>query len=145
MTTIWYGGDYNPEQWSPGVWPEDVRLMRRAGVNIATVGVFSWARIQPDEGIFDYGWLDRVIDLLHAGGIAVDLATGTASTPPWATTKYPAILTETREGAIRWPGARQHWAPTSPDYVTTTELPPSTSRWTRKRCPGRYRMWKWSF
>jgi beta-galactosidase len=114
--TIWYGGDYNPEQWPEEVWAEDVRLMQRAGVNMATVGVFSWARIQPDEGVFDYDWLDRVIDGLHAGGIAVDLATGTASPPPWAAAKYPAMLTETREGAIRWPGGRQHYAATSPDY-----------------------------
>jgi beta-galactosidase len=114
--TVWYGGDYNPEQWPEEVWDDDVRLMRRAGVTMATVGVFSWARIQPDEGIFDYDWLDRVIDKLHAGGIAVDLATGTASPPPWATARYPQMLTENREGAIRWPGSRQHYAPTSPDY-----------------------------
>jgi beta-galactosidase len=113
---IYYGGDYNPEQWPEDVWLEDVRLMRRAGVNLATVGVFSWARIQPDEGVYDYDWLDRVIDLLHENGIAVDLATGTASTPPWATTRYPAMLTRNHEGAIRWPGSRQHWAPTSADY-----------------------------
>ena len=113
---IWYGGDYNPEQWPEDVWEDDVRLMRRAGVTMATVGVFSWARIQPDEGVFDYGWLDRVIDKLHAGGIAVDLATGTASPPPWMTARYPQILTRNREGAIRWPGSRQHYAPSSPDY-----------------------------
>jgi beta-galactosidase len=113
---IFYGGDYNPEQWPEDVWREDVELMRRAGVNLATVGVFSWARIQPDEGVFDFDWLDRVLDLLHDGGVAVDLATATASTPPWATTRYPGILTTTREGAIRWPGSRQHYAPTSPDY-----------------------------
>ena len=113
---IFYGGDYNPEQWPAEVWDEDVTLMRRAGVNLATVGVFSWARIQPAEGVFDYEWLDRVLDRLHAGGIAVDLATGTASTPPWATTAYPRMLTTTREGNIRWPGSRQHYAPTSPDY-----------------------------
>jgi beta-galactosidase len=113
---LWFGGDYNPEQWPEEVWDDDVALMRRAGVNMATVGVFSWARIQPDEGVFEYGWLDRVIDLLHRNGIAVDLATGTASPPPWATTKYPGILTRTADGATRWPGSRQHWAPTSPDY-----------------------------
>src|SRR6266511_122066 len=113
---IYYGGDYNPEQWPEDVWREDVRVMRRTGVNLATVGVFSWARIQPDEGVFDYDWLDRVIDLLHENGIAVDLATGTASTPPWATSRYPAMLTRDHEGAILWPGSRQHWAPTSPDY-----------------------------
>jgi beta-galactosidase len=114
--TIWYGGDYNPEQWPEEVWDDDVRLMRRAGVNMATVGVFSWARIQPDEGVFDYDWLDRVIDKLHAGGIAVDLATGTASPPPWATTRYPGILPRTRDGETLWPGSRQHYAPASPDY-----------------------------
>ena len=113
---IWYGGDYNPEQWPEEVWAEDVRLMRRAGVTMATVGVFSWARIQAAEGEFDYGWLDRIIDRLHEGGIAVDLATGTASPPPWAAQKYPRMLTETREGATRWPGGRQHYAATSPDY-----------------------------
>ena len=119
--TIWYGGDYNPEQWPEDVWTEDVRLMRRAGVTMATVGVFSWARIQPDEDVFDYDWLDRVVDLLHAGGIAVDLATGTASPPPWATAKYPAILPQDRDGATRWPGSRQHYAPTSPDYRRLAE------------------------
>ena len=103
-----YGGDYNPEQWPEEIWPEDVRLMRRAGVTMVTVGVFSWSRIQPDEGVFDYGWLDRVLDLLHEAGIAVDLATGTASPPPWATTAYPGMLTEDERAATRWPGSRQH-------------------------------------
>lgn len=115
-SAVSFGGDYNPEQWPEEVWSEDVRFMRRAGVNLVTVGVFSWARIQRDEGQFDYDWLDRVLDLLHTNGIAVDLATGTASPPPWATQRYPAMLTRTREGAIRWPGSRQHWAPSSPDY-----------------------------
>jgi beta-galactosidase len=113
---IWYGGDYNPEQWPESVWPDDVKLMRTAGVTLATVGVFSWARIQPAEGEFDFDWLDRVLGLLHDGGIKVCLATATASPPPWATTKYPAMLTQNRDGATRWPGSRQHYAPTSPDY-----------------------------
>ncbi len=113
---IYYGGDYNPEQWPEKVWDDDIALMRRAGVNLATVGVFSWARIQPDEGVYDYAWLDRVLDKLHAGGIAVDLATGTASTPPWATARYPGLHARTAEGATLWPGSRQHYAPSSPDY-----------------------------
>ncbi|GIJ72354.1 beta-galactosidase [Virgisporangium ochraceum] len=120
---IWYGGDYNPEQWPESVWPEDIDLMRRAGVTLATVGVFSWARIQPAEGEFDFDWLDRVIGLLDDGGIKVCLATATASPPPWATTRYPGMLTENRDGATRWPGSRQHQAPTSPDYSRlATEL-----------------------
>ena len=60
LQQLYFGGDYNPEQWPEEVWPEDVALMREAGVTIVTVGVFAWARIQPDEGVFDYDWLDRV-------------------------------------------------------------------------------------
>ena len=80
---ICFGGDYNPEQWPREVWREDAELMVRAGVNLVTVGVFSWARIEPTPGERDFGWLDEVLDLLHAHGIAVDLATPTASPPPW--------------------------------------------------------------
>ncbi|MBI0383395.1 beta-galactosidase, partial [Streptomyces albiflaviniger] len=80
---VLYGGDYNPEQWPESVWHDDIRLMRRAGVTAVTVGVFSWARLEPRPGARDFGWLDRVLDLLHEGGIEVCLATPTASPPPW--------------------------------------------------------------
>src|SRR2546422_10157789 len=84
-----FGGDYNPEQWPEDVWPEDVRLMREAGVNLVTVGVFAWALLEPAEGAFEFGWLDRVLDLLNAGGVAGDLATATASPPPWVSRAPP--------------------------------------------------------
>ena len=73
-----FGGDYNPEQWPREVWDEDVRLMREAGVDLVTVGVFSWAWLQPTPEDWDFGWLDDALDLLHANGIRVDLATATA-------------------------------------------------------------------
>ncbi|WP_093802716.1 beta-galactosidase [Streptomyces sp. Wb2n-11] len=111
-----YGADYNPEQWPREVWEEDVRLMREAGVNIVSVGIFSWARIQPAEDVWDFAWLDEVMDLLHAGGIGVDLATATATPPPWLTTAHPEILPVTASGETVWPGARQHWRPTSPVF-----------------------------
>ncbi|MGX5682678.1 beta-galactosidase [Schumannella luteola] len=111
-----YGGDYNPEQWPEEVWAEDVRLMREAGVTIVSLGIFSWSRIQPAEGVFDFEWLDRVIDLLHGAGIEVDLATATASPPPWAHEAYPEMLPRTAEGTVLGPGSRQHFAPTSPVY-----------------------------
>ncbi|MEU3276069.1 beta-galactosidase [Streptomyces antibioticus] len=111
-----YGADYNPEQWPRDVWEEDVRLMREAGVTIVSVGIFSWARIQPGPETWDFGWLDEVMDLLHAGGIGVDLATATASPPPWLTTAHPEILPVTANGETLWPGARQHWRPTSPVF-----------------------------
>jgi len=74
---VYYGGDYNPEQWPESVWSDDVAKMQQAGVNLVSLGVFAWGRIQRAEGQFDFGWLDRVIDLLHHGGIGVNLATGT--------------------------------------------------------------------
>ncbi|MFK3979041.1 beta-galactosidase [Micromonospora sp. NPDC050397] len=111
-----FGADYNPEQWSPDVWAEDVAAMRAAGVNIVSLAIFSWARIQPTEESYDFEWLDQVMDLLHAGGIAVDLATATASPPPWLTTRHPEILPVDDRGATISPGARQHWRPTSPVF-----------------------------
>ena len=94
-----YGADYNPEQWPEELWPEDVARMREAGVTMVSLGIFAWSRIQPREGAFDFDWLDRAIDLLHEGGIAVDLATATASPPPWATAAYPEMLPQDENGA----------------------------------------------
>ncbi|WJK36984.1 beta-galactosidase [Solwaraspora sp. WMMA2065] len=113
---IGYGADYNPEQWPRSVWDDDVAAMRAAGVNIVSLAIFSWARLQPGPDEFDFAWLDDVMDLLHANGIAVDLATATASPPPWLTAAHPQILPVDRHGATVWPGARQHWRPTSPIF-----------------------------
>ena len=111
-----YGADYNPEQWPRSTWDDDIRAMRGAGVTIVSLAIFSWARLEPAEGEYGFAWLDDVMDLLHAGGIAVDLATATASPPPWLTAKHPEILPVDVHGATIWPGGRQHWRPTSPIF-----------------------------
>ncbi|MEV4376905.1 beta-galactosidase [Streptosporangium sp. NPDC049644] len=111
-----FGADYNPEQWPPEVWREDVRLMREAGVNFVTLGIFSWATVEPAPGEYDFGWLDEVMDLLGAAGIAVSLATGTASPPSWLPRLHPETLPVTRDGVTLWPGSRQHYCPSSPVY-----------------------------
>lgn len=111
--TIWFGGDYNPEQWPETVWDEDIRLMKQAKVSIVTLGVFSWALLEPEEGVFDFSWMDRIVNKLYEAGIAVDMATATASPPRWLTEKHPEILPVDDAGASYWPGARQHWRPTS--------------------------------
>ena len=107
------GGDYNPEQWPREVWREDVELMQRAGVTFATVGVFSWAWLEPEPGRYEFGWLDEVLDLLHEAGIAVDLATGTASPPPWFSHKYPDSLPVLSDGTRLSHGSRQAYCPSS--------------------------------
>ena len=113
---VWYGGDYNPDQWPEEVWDEDIRLMNQAGVNFVSVGIFSWAKIEPSEGVFDFDWLDRIIDKLGKAGIAVDLASATASPPLWLTQSHPEVLWKDYRGDVCWPGARQHWRPTSPVF-----------------------------
>lgn len=111
-----YGGDYNPEQWPREVWDEDIRLMQEAGVTLATVGVFSWALLEPQPGEWQFGWLDEVLGLLHDAGIGVDLATATASPPPWLTMAHPEILPVTADGTTLWQGGRQAYCPSSPVF-----------------------------
>jgi beta-galactosidase len=111
-----YGGDYNPEQWPEEVWDEDVRLMREAGVNLVSLGIFSWAKLEPRPGEYDFGWLDRIIGLLYENGVMVNLATATASPPPWLATFHPESLPVTQDGVTLYPGARQHYCPSSAAY-----------------------------
>ncbi|MFD4787223.1 beta-galactosidase [Streptomyces sp. NPDC058459] len=118
---IGYGGDYNPEQWPREVWREDVRLMREAGVNLVTVGVFSWSRLEPRPGVYDWELLDEVLDLLHAHGIAVDLATPTAAPPPWFTRLHPDALPVTAAGTRLTHGSRQVFCPSSPAYAEAAD------------------------
>ena len=86
---IAFGGDYNPEQWPREVWVDDLRLMAQAGVSFVTLGVFSWSWLEPSKGEYSFDWLDDIMDLLGEHGIAVDLATATATPPPWLTSADP--------------------------------------------------------
>ncbi|WP_328707659.1 beta-galactosidase [Streptomyces mesophilus] len=118
LGSLAYGGDYNPEQWGPEVHAEDSELMREAGVNLATVGIFSWARAEPDPGHYDFDWLDGHLDRLAADGVAVCLATMTASPPPWLARLHPETLPVLDDGTLLYPGSRQHWCPSSPVFRT---------------------------
>lgn len=114
---IAYGGDYNPEQWPESVWAEDMRLMRAAGVTMVTVAVFAWSRLQPTAETWDFGWLDRCLDRLHEHGIAVDLATATASPPPWFSLRHPESLPVRADGTRLGIGSRQHICPSSEAFA----------------------------
>ena len=113
---IGYGGDYNPDQWDRSVWAEDMRLMHEAGVNLVTVGVFSWSTMEPTEGRYEFGWLDDALDLLRRHGIRVALATPTASPPPWFSFAYPDALPVTAEGVRLAHGSRDTYCPSAPAY-----------------------------
>ena len=68
---IYYGGDYNPDQWDDQTIDEDMRLFKKAGINLLTLPVFSWAKLEPDEGVYNFEWLDRIIDKIWENGIHV--------------------------------------------------------------------------
>src|SRR5580765_7884029 len=119
---ILYGGDYNPEQWSQDIWPEDMRLMKLAGVNMVSINIFSWAILEPRPDQYHFGQLDRIMDLLAENSIAADLATATASPPAWMSRLYPSMLPVTHEGIRLSHGSRQHYCPNSSDFRRKSAL-----------------------
>ncbi|MFE6158012.1 beta-galactosidase [Streptomyces sp. NPDC056486] len=98
LTGLAFGGDYNPEQWPESVWREDVALMREAGVTMVSVGIFSWALLEPTPGVHEFDWLDRILDLLHENGVRADLGTPTVAPPAWFYRAHPDALPVTAEG-----------------------------------------------
>ena len=113
---LYYGADYNPEQWSKEVILEDMRLMKEAGVNYVSINIFGWVNLQPDESTYDFDFLDWLMDLLYENNIMIDLANGTASPPAWLVQKHPEMLPVTIHGNRLVHGSRQHYCPTSPIY-----------------------------
>ncbi|MDL9979438.1 beta-galactosidase [Microbacterium sp. ASV49] len=114
LEALAYGGDYNPDQWSEEVWAEDMRLMREAGVNMVSLPIFSWPQLEPEPGVYDWGWLDRILDLLHENGIAIDLATATATPPSWLLRAHPEMMPMDADGHRLEFGSRQVYCPSSP-------------------------------
>lgn len=113
-----HGGDYNPEQWldQPEVLEEDIRLFRKAHINCVSLGIFSWAKLEPEEGVYDFGWLDEIIDRLYANGIYTVLATLSGARPQWLAQKYPEVLRVRPDGLRNFYGHRQNHCYTSPLY-----------------------------
>ncbi|MGN8552071.1 UNVERIFIED_CONTAM: beta-galactosidase [Microbacterium sp. SLM126] len=113
---IAFGCDYNPEQWTPDVWDEDIALMGEAGVDLVAINIFGWSHIQPRLGEYRFAALDDVLGRLHAAGIRVNLGTGTASPPAWLATAHPEMLPMAQDGTRRYPGGRQAFCPSSPVF-----------------------------
>lgn len=116
LPKIFYGGDYNPEQWDAETHREDLRMFKLAGIDIATVNVFAWALNQPDEATYNFEWLDELIDSLHANGTYVCLATSTAAHPAWMAKRYPDVLRTDADGRKRKFGGRHNSCPNSLTY-----------------------------
>ena len=113
FSRILYGGDYNPNQWPREIWAEDMDLFKKAGINSATVNVFSWAKLQPDENTYDFSELDDIIAMLSENGIDIVLATATGAMPAWMAKKYPEVTRVDFEGRRHKFGQRHNHCPNS--------------------------------
>ncbi|WP_438432147.1 beta-galactosidase [Gorillibacterium sp. sgz500922] len=118
LPALLHGGDYNPDQWldRPDILAEDIRLMKLAGVNAVSVGIFAWSALEPEEGVFTFDWMDELLDRLAANGIFAWLATPSGARPAWMSEQYPEVL---RVGANRvrnLHGMRHNHCYTSPVY-----------------------------
>ena len=116
FNVVLYGGDYNPEQWPKEIWKEDLRLFDLAGINSATVNVFSWAKLQPSEEEYNFAELDEIIDTLSKANIQIVLATSTGAMPAWLVRKYPEVARVDYEGRRHKFGGRHNACPNSPVF-----------------------------
>ncbi|MHB0875349.1 MAG: beta-galactosidase [Anaerolineae bacterium] len=113
---LYLGAAWYPEHWPESRWPEDLRLMREAGLNVVRVGEFAWSTMEPHEGQFDFGWLERAVALAGEQGIAVVMGTPTAAPPAWLTSSYPETLAVDEHGRVAQHGKRCHFDVTSETY-----------------------------
>lgn len=118
VNRLLHGADYNPEQWmhQPGIIDDDVAMMKQANCNVMSVGIFSWAKLEPEEGRYEFGWLDEVIDSLWLEGISVFLATPSGARPAWMSQAYPEVLRVGRDRIPALHGGRHNHCMTSPVY-----------------------------
>ena len=119
-----HGADYNPEQWksTKEVWDEDMRLMDLSHCNVMSLGIFSWVSLEPEEGKFDFTWLDEIMDKLAATGKHIILATPSGARPAWLSQKYPEVLRVQNNRVRILHGKRHNHCYTSPVYREKTKI-----------------------
>jgi beta-galactosidase len=121
FNTILYGAAYYQEYMPYDRLDKDIEMMKEAGISVVRIGESTWSLYEPQEGKFEFGWLIRILDKMHAAGIKVILGTPTYSIPAWMAKKYPEILVEKADGTKMGYGIRQNFDITNPDYVRLSE------------------------
>lgn len=118
---IMYGGDYNPNQWPREIWKEDITFFKDASINTATINVFSWARLQPNEDTYDFSELDEIVNMLSKEGFNIIMATSTAALPAWLVKKYPEVARTDYNGVHKRFGKRHNACPNSTVFARLSE------------------------
>jgi beta-galactosidase len=118
---FYFGADYYPEHWPEERWVEDARLMAEAGFNLVRLAEFAWSKMEPNDGEFEFDWLDRAISVLRSHGIQVILGTPTASPPPWLMAKQQDLFLVEQNGVRQTYGLRREYCPNNSLYYQHTE------------------------
>lgn len=113
---VLYGGDYNPEQWTHEIWQDDMRLLKNANIDTATINVFSWAKLQPNEETYDFSELDAIVEMLTREKFNIIMATSTAAIPAWMAKRYPEVMRAGNNGVRKKFGERHNFCPNSAVY-----------------------------
>lgn len=123
ITTMLHGGDYNPEQWInyEGIWDEDFRLMHACHINSASVGIFSWSVLEPQEGHYNFAWLDEIMNRMAENNMHGILATPSGARPVWLAQKYPEVLRVQANRTKNLYGGRHNHCFSSPIYRQKTK------------------------
>lgn len=100
---------YYPEQWPESWWSTDARRMKELGISYVRIGEFAWSRLEPRRGEFDFGWLERAMNILADQGLKIVLGTPTATPPKWLMDEYPEIAPVDEQGRVRGFGSRRHY------------------------------------
>lgn len=116
VKSFWFGGDYNPDQWDETTIRRDMELFKKAHINLVILPVFSWAKLEPKEGVYDFTWLDRILSILAENHISVCMANATAAQPAWMSKKYPEIMPVDRAGRKRNHGMRMFYCVNSEKF-----------------------------
>ena len=114
---MYFGADYYPEHWPEERWRTDAELMKEAHFNFTRTGEFDWAKIEPEKGRYDFGWLDRAVDTLGKAGIRVVMGTPTGAPPKWLIDAFPRVLPVDPMGHVKGFGTRMHCCHNSPEYI----------------------------
>lgn len=116
LSRFLYGGDYNPEQWPEDTWDEDIKVFKQADINSASINIFSWALLEPEEGKYDFSKLDKIVEKLSKNNFDIVMATSTAAMPAWMFKKYPDVARVDYHGRRHKFGQRHNFCPSNSNY-----------------------------
>lgn len=120
LSALTLGVCYYPEHWDPSLWEEDLQRMKKAGIQVIRIAEFAWNKFEPQEGLFTFDFFDRYLEVVAQTDMKVIFCTPTATPPAWASTHYPEILNQTKEGVVYRHGLRRHYNYNSPKYLQLT-------------------------